>query len=590
MPSLTGRSTSSAYPELLKIDNTQAGLDGNLRSIEDGLGNPTGIQIGTNMVAIFGYQFPASGLQSGQVLRVNSNNNGFEGHLLTSNDVSGLSLIATSGSYNDLLNKPTLVTKTSQLINDLGFITATTAPITSVVGRTGAITLAVSDVSGAAPLTNPSFTGVPTTPTAALGTNTTQIASTAFVQSALPTKVSQLTNDSGFLTSAPVTSVAGKTGAIILSTTDISGINAYAPLNSPAFTGTPTAPTPASGDNDTAIATTAFVNSVPYRKNRIINGRFQIWQRGTSWITPPSGTYTADRWRVDYTGTSAGTFTIGQALSRTHPAGLIESIGPSGVFSWNQTTTPNLTSLMLSTRIEGAQTLSGNTCTLSFNIALGAGSQNPFTIGVNLAQCYGTGGSPSPTVTQTTHSFTVNSSTFTRFSATFTLPETTGTYGTNNNDYLAVQFILPTNQLFSFYLTEVQLEYGPVTTPYMIMPDEAEIYYCQRYFQKTFPTNITPAFNTNIFVSPLTITDTNGGGNIEWMNWDFKIPMRSAPTITLYCVGNSSTPYWSTMTGTILAKPLQTPLATNTGMSIATANGSASNTTYVIHATCDADL
>jgi hypothetical protein len=35
----------------------------------------------------------------------------------------------------------------------------------------------------------------------------------------------------------------------------------YAPLASPAFTGTPTAPTPAGGDNSTKIATTAFVNA-----------------------------------------------------------------------------------------------------------------------------------------------------------------------------------------------------------------------------------------------------------------------------------------------------------------------------------------
>jgi hypothetical protein len=34
-----------------------------------------------------------------------------------------------------------------------------------------------------------------------------------------------------------------------------------APLASPTFTGTPTAPTPAQGDNDTSIATTAFVNT-----------------------------------------------------------------------------------------------------------------------------------------------------------------------------------------------------------------------------------------------------------------------------------------------------------------------------------------
>lgn len=43
----------------------------------------------------------------------------------------------------------------------------------------------------------------------------------AITSSAVPTKVSQLTNDSGFLTSAPVTSVNGKTGVITLSASDI---------------------------------------------------------------------------------------------------------------------------------------------------------------------------------------------------------------------------------------------------------------------------------------------------------------------------------------------------------------------------------
>jgi hypothetical protein len=38
-------------------------------------------------------------------------------------------------------------------------------------------------------------------------------------------------------------------------------LSAYAPLASPTFTGNPTAPTPTAGDNDTSIATTAFVNT-----------------------------------------------------------------------------------------------------------------------------------------------------------------------------------------------------------------------------------------------------------------------------------------------------------------------------------------
>jgi len=58
-----------------------------------------------------------------------------------------------------------------------------------------------------------------------------------------------------------VSSVAGRTGAIALSVTDISGA---APLSSAALTGTPSAPTPATSNNSTAIATTAFVKSQSY--------------------------------------------------------------------------------------------------------------------------------------------------------------------------------------------------------------------------------------------------------------------------------------------------------------------------------------
>lgn len=45
------------------------------------------------------------------------------------------------------------------------------------------------------------LTGAPTAPTAAVGTNTTQIATTAFVQAAIPTNVSSFTNDAGYIKS-----------------------------------------------------------------------------------------------------------------------------------------------------------------------------------------------------------------------------------------------------------------------------------------------------------------------------------------------------------------------------------------------------
>jgi len=64
------------------------------------------------------------------------------------------------------------------------------SPVTSVFGRTGAVVAVSGDytvgqVTGAAPLASPTFTGVPAGPTAAPGTNTTQLATTAFVQAAV---------------------------------------------------------------------------------------------------------------------------------------------------------------------------------------------------------------------------------------------------------------------------------------------------------------------------------------------------------------------------------------------------------------------
>lgn len=66
-----------------------------------------------------------------------------------------------------------------------------TSPVTSVAGKTGAVTLTASDVglgnvtneSKATMFTNSALTGVPTAPTAAVATNTTQVATTAFVKS-----------------------------------------------------------------------------------------------------------------------------------------------------------------------------------------------------------------------------------------------------------------------------------------------------------------------------------------------------------------------------------------------------------------------
>ncbi|HDB9799762.1 TPA: tail fiber protein [Escherichia coli] len=108
-----------------------------------------------------------------------------------------------------------------------------------------------------APIESPSLTGTPTAPTAEQGTNSTQIANTAFVKAAI----------TALINGAPGTLDTLKEIAAAInndpnySTTINNALALKAPLASPALTGVPTAPTAAQGTNNTQIATTAYVRA-----------------------------------------------------------------------------------------------------------------------------------------------------------------------------------------------------------------------------------------------------------------------------------------------------------------------------------------
>ena len=93
------------------------------------------------------------------------------------------------------------------------------APVQSVNGKQGIVVLTATDV-GAMPSSY-------TAPVTSVNTKTGNVVLTASDvgalsdQTTIPTKTSDLTNDSGFITSAPVTSVNSKTGAVVLSAADV---------------------------------------------------------------------------------------------------------------------------------------------------------------------------------------------------------------------------------------------------------------------------------------------------------------------------------------------------------------------------------
>ena len=85
-----------------------------------------------------------------------------------------LSIVATSGSFNDLLDKPTIPTKTSELTNDSGFLTEQTLKTINGESLVGTGNITIEGFSG-------DYNDLTNKPS-------------------IPTKTSELTNDSGFLT------------------------------------------------------------------------------------------------------------------------------------------------------------------------------------------------------------------------------------------------------------------------------------------------------------------------------------------------------------------------------------------------------
>jgi hypothetical protein len=291
-----------------------------------------------------------------------------------------------------------------------------------------------------------------------------------------------------------------------------SSLATKADLASPALTGTPTAPTPSAGDNDTSIATTAFVSTAVGAlgntfgfKNRIINGAMVIDQRnaGAS-VTPTNGAYTLDRWSAILT--QASKYTVQQnAGSVTPPTGFKNYLGVTSSSAYSV-----LTGDIFAVRhlVEG------------FNVAdLGWGSAGASTVTLSFwvrSSLTGTfGGSLINSAANRFYpfSYTISAANTWEQKSVTIAGDTSGTWVTDNGIGIGVYFSLGGGATYSgtagawtgtgtpytatgavsvvgtngatFYITGVQLEKGSTATSFDYRPYGTELALCQRYYQTT---------------------------------------------------------------------------------------------------------
>jgi hypothetical protein len=216
-------------------------------------------------------------------------------------------------------------------------------------------------------------------------------------------------------------------------------------------------------------------------KNKVLNGDFSIWQRGTSFTTSAGvTTFTADRWRSVMPSSAT--------LSRqTFTAGTAPVSGYEGQYYFNATITSSAQNYEHGQFIENARTFAGQTVTLSFWARSTVGAQP---LNVAMYQNFGTGGSPSSLVsisaTSGTTPFTPTSS-WIRYVYTFDVPSVSGkTFGTNNDSYLWIRIgqytTTATNTSLDYW--GVQLEAGSTVTAFQTATGNpaSELAACQRYY------------------------------------------------------------------------------------------------------------
>ena len=387
------------------------------------------------------------------------------------------------------------------------------------------------------------------------------------------------------------------TGATVFDSTVV--VNTTGALTLPDGTTAQRPASPATGDirfNTTVVqfegydgatwGTIGGDSSLALTNNAIINGNFDIWQRGTSFT---GSEYGADRWVHTRTGTThtatRRAFTLGQTDVPGEPTYFIRTVVSSVAGATNRSN--------LQQRIEDVRTFAGQQVTVSFWAKVNA-TKN---IAIEIEQHFGTGGSPSAFVTAIGVTKVSIGTSWQKVTVTASIPSISGkTLGSNGDSSLRFTIWFDAGSTYNartdslgqqsgtFEIAQVQVEPGDVATTFERRPIGTELALCQRYYQKSYSLNTSPGTITNdgyIYYGYMGAGANNGAAPVR-----MQPILRDIPTVTIYnpVTGASNSARRGT-TGN--ATPIVSGIA-DSGFIVAVAG--ASNNNWSFHYIASAEL
>ena len=298
----------------------------------------------------------------------------------------------------------------------------------------------------------------------------------------------------------------------------------YVELNAPAIANNTNLIIP-SVSNTASVATSdtafMFVGNSPSNRNKIINGKFDIWQRGTSVVVSSTIPYSADRWE-----SYRDAYAAGLTISRQTGTGIAQYCARIQRDSGNTSTAGG--NFYQPIESINSYPLAGSNVVLSFWARAGANLSGSVTASIRT----GTGtdgnfrnGNLMTTAGSSVLSLTTN---WQKFIITGTIAANATQVGVG----FYIAFSGTAGAADYLEVTQMQLELGQTPTAFETEHIGDTLRKCQRYYEKTYNISTPPGSNTglgSIFIGGCSDQYSNALNPIA-----FKVSKRTTPAMTFY--------------------------------------------------------